>query len=72
LLRDELVADRVTDRLRQLLAMARDHALRPDSEAKQFHRLVRVKQHPDREPSRAETVNGGDDDDSNRDQDFER
>jgi hypothetical protein len=31
-----------------------------------------MKQHPDGEPRRAEAVNGGDDDDANRDQDFER
>jgi hypothetical protein len=31
-----------------------------------------MKQHPDREPRRAEAVNGCNDDDAGRDQDFER
>ena len=33
--------------------------------------MVRVKQHPDRQPRRAEAVNGGDDDNRDRDQEFE-
>jgi len=31
-----------------------------------------MKQHPDGKPRRAEAVNGCNDDDANRDQDFER
>ena len=52
--------------------MTRNHALRPDRDAKQFQRFVWVKQHPDREPRGAEAVHGGDHDDSNRYQGFER
>ena len=71
LLRDELVADGVADRLGQLVAMARDHALRPDGDAEQFLRAVRMKQHPDRQPRRAKTVNRRNYHDPNCDQDFE-
>jgi hypothetical protein len=56
LLRNQLVADGVADRLRQLLTMARDHSLRPDREAEQFFRLIRMKEHPDREPRCAKAV----------------
>jgi hypothetical protein len=31
-----------------------------------------MKEHPDRQPGRAEAVNRGNDDDADRDQDFER
>ena len=51
--------------------MTRDHALWPDSDAEQLHRLVRVKQHPDRQPGRAVAVNGRNDNNGRRDQNFE-
>ena len=70
-LRHEFIADRVADRLRQPLAMARDHSLRPDGETQEFDRLVRMKQHPNRQPRRAIAVQGGDDDDRHADQNFE-
>ena len=48
-----------------------NHSLRPDREPEKFYRLVRMKQHPDRQPRRAVTVQGGDDDDRDTDQKFE-
>ena len=51
--------------------MARDHPLRPDREAEEFYRLVRMKEHPDRQPRRAVTVHRRDHDDGHTDQDFE-
>ena len=33
--------------------------------------MVRMKQHPDRQPRRAKAVNGGNDDDSDADYEFE-
>jgi hypothetical protein len=50
--------------------MAGNHPLRPDGDAEKLYRLVRVEQHPDCEPRRAVTVNGGNDDDADRDQEF--
>ena len=71
LLRDEFVADRIANRLGQLRAVSRNHSLRPDGDAEKFYRLVRMKQHPDRQPRRAIAVNGGDDDNREADQEFE-
>jgi hypothetical protein len=70
LLRHELVADGVADRLGQLVAMAGNHPLRPDSDAKKFDGLIRMEQHPDCQPRRAEPVNGGNYNDADRDQEF--
>jgi hypothetical protein len=53
----------MADSLRQPLPVARDHPLRPDGEAEEFHGLVRPEEHPHREPCRAVAVEGGDDDD---------
>jgi hypothetical protein len=50
--------------------MPRDHALWPDSDAKKFYWLVRMKQHPDRQPRRAITVHGRNHDDGRDNQDF--
>ena len=69
--KDGLVADRITDRLRQLLTMARNHSLRPDRQPPQLHRTIRMKQHPDRKPRRAEAVKGSDYDDDDADDYFE-
>ncbi len=71
LLRNQLVADRVANRFGQLRPVPRNHALRPDGDAEKFHRLVRMKQHPDRQPRRAKAVNRSDDDDRDADEEFE-
>ena len=71
LLGNEFVADRVADGLSQLVAMAGNHALWPDSDAEEFYRFVWMKEHPNRQPCRAVSVNGGDDNDCCRNQDFE-
>src|SRR5713226_7653449 len=51
--------------------MPRDHPLRPDGDAEKFYRLVRMKQHPDRQPGRAITMRGRNHDDGRDNQDFE-
>jgi hypothetical protein len=50
--------------------MARNHPLRPDSEAENLDRLIRMEQHPDCEPRRTVTVDGGNYNDADCDQDF--
>jgi len=62
-LRNEFVADGVANRLGQPVAMPWNHSLWPNGNTEKFDRPVRVKQHPDRQPRRAVTVRGGDDDD---------
>src|SRR5205809_8006428 len=51
--------------------MTGNHSLRPDREAQELDRLVRMKQHPDRQPRGAVTVQRRDHDDAGTDQDFE-
>ena len=51
--------------------MTRNHSLWPDRYAQQLHRLVRMKQHPDRQPRRAIAVHCRDDDDGQADQNLE-
>src|SRR6266478_2995372 len=70
-LRNKFVADCVTDRLREFGPMPGNHSLRPDRDTEEFDRLVRMKQHPNRQPSRAIAVQGGDDDDRHADQNLE-
>src|SRR5205085_11401351 len=52
-LRDQFVADGVADGLREAVAVARYHALRPDGEAEDFDGAVRPEEHAHGEPSRA-------------------
>ena len=52
--------------------MTRNHSLRPDGDAEKFNWFVRMEEHPDCQPRRAIAMNGGNDDDANGDQDFER
>ena len=68
---DQFVANGFADRLCQFFPMSRDHSLRPHGETKKLQRLVRVKQHPDRQPRRAKAVNSGNDDDRDADYEFE-
>ena len=51
--------------------MARNHSLRPDGDAKKLNRVIRMEEHPYREPRRAVAVNGGDDDDGQGNKDLE-
>ena len=66
-LRYQLIAHRVADRLRQLGAMPRNHSLRPDGDPEELHWLVRMEEHPDRQPGRAVTMHRRDDDDGGAD-----
>ena len=52
--------------------MSRDHALRPNGDAKKLQGFVRMKQHPDRQPRRTKPVNGGNDNNRDADYEFER
>jgi hypothetical protein len=56
--------------LGQFVAMARDHPLRPDGDAEKFDGLVRMKQHPDRQPRCTVTMNSGNYNDADSDQEF--
>ena len=51
--------------------MAGNHPLRPDGDAKNLNRFIRMEKHPDCQPRRAVTVNGSYDDDRDRNQDLE-
>ena len=70
-MRNEFVADGVADRLGQPIAMPRNHSLRPDRNSEKLQRLVRMKKHPDRQPRRAVSVQSGNHDYRQADQDFE-
>src|SRR6185437_12413155 len=70
-LRHQLVTDGVSDRLRQPFTMPRNHALRPDRDSKNLQRLIRMKQHPDRQPRRSVSVHRRNDNDGQTDQSFE-
>src|SRR5262249_30181913 len=71
LLRNELVSNGVPNRLRQACAMTRDHPLRPNGDAQKFLGMVRMKQHPDRQPRGTITMKRCYDDDAEADQNFE-
>jgi len=62
-LRDEFVTNGITNRLGQAVAVPWDHSLRPYGYTEKFDRLVRMKQHPDREPRRAVSMHGRNNDD---------
>jgi hypothetical protein len=51
--------------------MTRNHPLGPDCDSQEFYRLVRMEQHPDRQPGSAVTMSCRDDDDADADEDFE-
>ena len=52
--------------------MSWDHSLRPDRDSKNLLGVVRMKEHPDRQPRRAVTMHRRNHDDGKTDQNFER
>ena len=72
LLRNEFVADRISDRLGQLFAMTGNHALRPDGDAEKLHGMIRMEKHPNCQPGRTVAVNRGYDNDGQSNEDLER